>query len=170
MTSPAMVAQFERNHDGKDPHAGIAYAKTMQLCIGSTQDKAACFDLYTQWLEGDVQDKENLLLRALILNLDKTAGDIASAMKVGLDWWGFPLDGLIGSDKKGTGNEYLDQYLKFRGQLMDKFPAGYKVAALDTPEFEMLAALDGSQHPQFGEVRTLCMGEAYAGEPGSSVA
>lgn len=102
MKSPAMVAQFECNHDAKDPQAGIVYAKTMQMCIGSTQDKGACFDLYTQWLDGDVHDKENLLLRALILNLDKTADDIASALKVSLDWRGFPLDGLAGSVGKAT--------------------------------------------------------------------
>jgi hypothetical protein len=74
------------------------------------------------------------------------------------------------SNKKGSGNTYLDDYLKCRGRLIDKFPQGYKVAALDTPEFEMLAALDGSRHPQFAVIETACVGEAFAGDPGSSVA
>lgn len=74
------------------------------------------------------------------------------------------------SDKPSSGNSHLDDYLKCRGKLMDKFPKGYKVAVLDTPAFDMLAAMDGNYHPQFAEIQTACIGEAYSGDPGSSLA
>lgn len=102
MKSSVMTNQFDCTHDAGDPQTGVAYAKTLQLCVASTQDKAACFDLYTDWLQGDVTKKENLLLRALTLNLDKTAADIASALKVSLDWRAFPLDAIVGNFGKAT--------------------------------------------------------------------
>ncbi|MFN4266969.1 MAG: T6SS effector BTH_I2691 family protein [Aquabacterium sp.] len=96
MKSEAMLAQFECNYDVKDPKSGIVFPKTLQLCIGSTQDKAACFDVYSTWLAGDVSDKKNLLLSAMTLNLDKTREEIQKAMQVSLDWRGFPFDALMG--------------------------------------------------------------------------
>lgn len=96
MRSEAMQAQFECNYDVKDPKSGIVFPKTLQLCIGSTQDKAACFDVYSTWLAGDISDKKNLLLSAMTLNLDKTREEIQKAMQVSLDWRGFPFDALMG--------------------------------------------------------------------------
>jgi hypothetical protein len=97
MKHKKMAAAFECNFDATNAECGLAYAKVLQICIGSTQDKAACFDLYTQWLGGDLTDKANLLLRALVLNLDATANDVQAAAKVNLDWRGFPLDQLAGN-------------------------------------------------------------------------
>ena len=102
MRSIAMAAYFECNHDPDSADSGVVYAKSVQLCVGSTQDKSACFDLYTQWLQGDVNDKKNLILGALTLNLDKTRTDIASAAKVSVDKRGLPWDALIGSVGKAT--------------------------------------------------------------------
>ena len=70
----------------------------------------------------------------------------------------------------GSGNDYLDKYLKMRGKLLDKFPKGYKIARTDSRQFEMLAALDGGQHMQFGEIQTAGLGEAMVGDPGASLA
>ena len=102
MESAAMGAYFECCYDSSSADAGVVYAKTVQLCIGGTQDKAACFDLYTKWLQGDVNDKTNLILGALTLNLEKTRKEIADAAKVNLDWRGFPWDGVIGNFGKAT--------------------------------------------------------------------
>ena len=74
------------------------------------------------------------------------------------------------SDKTGTGNEYLVQYLKMRGKLLDKFPKGYRIASLDSPAFDLLASMDGLRHPTFGDVQTAGLGEAFSGDPGSSIA
>lgn len=102
MKSGAMKNQFECTHDSSDAQSGVVYAKTLQLCIAGTQDKAACFDVYVEWLLGDVTKKENLLLKALTLNLDKTAADIAGGLKVSLDWRAFPLDAILGNFGKAT--------------------------------------------------------------------
>lgn len=103
MQSGDMVNHFECNHDPDSVESGIVYAKTVQLCIGSTQDKAACFDVYSKWLEGDVRDQTNLLLGALTLNLDKTRAEIASAAtSVSVDMRGLPWDAMIGNFGKAT--------------------------------------------------------------------
>lgn len=73
-------------------------------------------------------------------------------------------------DKKDTGNAYLDKYLKMRGKLLGKFPKGYRVARLDSAGFEMYAVLDGARSLQFAQIQTAGLGQAMAGDPGSSVA
>jgi hypothetical protein len=97
MKSACMRASFECNYDEKNPHSGLVYSRSLGVCIGSTQDKAACFDLYEDWLNGTIDDKTNLLLRALVLNLDDAEKKVKEALKVSLDWRGFPLDGVVGS-------------------------------------------------------------------------
>ncbi len=97
MKCKAMGAYFECNFDDTNLDSGHAYAVTVSMCIGSTQDKAACFDLYTEWLSADTFAKNNLLLNALVLNLKATKDAIKTAMAQSLDWRGFPLDGLTGS-------------------------------------------------------------------------
>ena len=67
------------------------------------------------------------------------------------------------STKKGSGNKYLDEYLKSRAKLKGKFPKGYTIASV------IGSPLEGN-HPLFGEIQTACVGEAYAGDPGSSIA
>lgn len=73
-------------------------------------------------------------------------------------------------DKKGTGNKYLDTYLKYRGSLREKFPKGYRIAAIDSPAFQMYPSGDDARHPEFGIIRTAGLGEAMAGDPGASLA
>lgn len=97
MKCKVMGAYFECNFDDTDLDSGHAYAMTVSMCLGSTQDKAACFDLYTDWLSADTFEKNNLLLNALVLNLKATKDEIKKAMAQSLDWRGFPLDGLTGS-------------------------------------------------------------------------
>ena len=75
----------------------------------------------------------------------------------------------MGKDK-GTGNKYLDKYLKYRAALREKFPKGYRIAALDTPEFRMYPTDQDAWHPEFGRIYTAGLGEAMAGDPGSSLA
>jgi hypothetical protein len=102
MKSRPMANAFECNYDDTDADCGIVYARAVSACIGSSQDKAACFDLYADWLAGDVEKKSNLLLRALVLNLDKTAKEVKAAVTTNLDWRGFPIDGLVGNFSKAT--------------------------------------------------------------------
>jgi hypothetical protein len=74
------------------------------------------------------------------------------------------------STKKGVGNKYLDTYLQYRGALREKFPKGYRIASMDSTEFQMYPSDENAQHPQFGIIRTAGYGEGMAGEPGTSLA
>lgn len=102
MKSSILQHKMECTHDGVSADSGIAYAKTISLCIAGTQDKGACFDLYTDWLAADVIGKENLLVKALMLNLEKTQKEIQDALKVSLDPRSVPFDGLVGSFTEAT--------------------------------------------------------------------
>ncbi len=68
-----------------------------------------------------------------------------------------------------SGNKFIDRYLTMRGKLLEKFPKGYKVARLDTPQFEIYASLDGGRHIKFGEIETAGLGEAMKGDFGSYI-
>lgn len=74
------------------------------------------------------------------------------------------------SKQTGSGNKYLDTYLKYRAALRKKFPKGYRIAALDTREFQMYPENEDAIHPWFGLIQTAGLGEAMAGDPGSSLA
>jgi hypothetical protein len=69
-----------------------------------------------------------------------------------------------------TGNAYVDKYISIRKAAMGDFPKGYKVARIGTPDFNLLAARDGQVNPNFPLIRTAGLGEAYEGDPGSSLA
>lgn len=94
--SRALKDQFECNHDPADPHSGIAYVVAVALCLEGTQDKNACFDAAFKQLEGAPTDAGNLALRAMLLNQDKLAKQVAS-MDGGLDWRTLPWDQVIGA-------------------------------------------------------------------------
>ena len=74
------------------------------------------------------------------------------------------------SSAKSSGNKYLDDYLKMRAKLIDKFPKGYRIARTDSLAFEMYAALDCARHAQFGEIQTDGLGEAMIGDGGAALA
>jgi hypothetical protein len=71
---------FRCNYDENDPDSGVVYTVTLLICIGGTQNVERSFGLYSKWLKADdFTDKENLLLRALILNQDEYAKIINKA-------------------------------------------------------------------------------------------
>lgn len=115
MRHAQMAAAFECNFDATDAPCGAAYAHTLLLCLGSTQDKAACLDLYSQWLQGSVKDKTNLLLRALALNLDAAAEKIQQAAAATPDWRNFQWDAL----NSGLGDK-LESVLKPQPALIGR--------------------------------------------------
>ena len=88
---------FACNFDEKDVDNGVAYVLALSVCIGNSQDKAACFDLYKDWLGADKFEQSNLLLNAYALNLDVAKKKLQEAANVNLDWRGFSWDGLAGS-------------------------------------------------------------------------
>lgn len=71
---------------------------------------------------------------------------------------------------KETGNKHLDAYLKIRNKVRDDFPKGYTVARLDTQHLDIVLPNDGREYPGFAEIQTAGLGEAYADDPGASIA
>ncbi|MBI5925449.1 MAG: hypothetical protein HY836_07585 [Aquabacterium sp.] len=70
---------------------------------------------------------------------------------------------------KESGNKHLDAYLKMRNKVRNDFPKGYTVARLDSSHLDIILPNDGREHPDFAGVQTVGIGEAYAGDPGSSL-
>lgn len=93
MESDCLNAVLEHNFDPEDPESGAAYTATVTLCIGSSQDKGACFDLYSEWLEAESDN--NPLRRALAYNQDSIRQEIAAAITPGTTWEGVPWDKLV---------------------------------------------------------------------------
>lgn len=104
MKSLHMAAYFECNYDPADADSGAAYTTTLTLCIGATQDKTACFDVYADWLMGDITDKTNLLLRGLVLNQDEVANIIASGSANVTNPKLLPWEAMIGNVGKMVGH------------------------------------------------------------------
>lgn len=109
MTGVRLAASFECNFDENDIDNGVAYAGLLTLCLAGTQDKKACFDVYVDWLCGDITDKTNLLLRALGLNYEPTAQHIHAAMQARVSWETLPWDGLISAYQAVTSQMHNGQ-------------------------------------------------------------
>jgi hypothetical protein len=71
MQSNLLSNKLDCTHDGKDALSGDVFAETLQRCIAATQQISGCADVYLQWLKGDITEKTNLLLRALVLRQDE---------------------------------------------------------------------------------------------------
>ena len=115
MKSQHMAVYFECNYDPTDADSGAAYTATLTLCIGATQDKKACLDVYADWLMGDITDKTNLLLRGLILNQDEVANIIASGSANVTNPKLLPWDAMIGNVGKA-----LDHVIEGKPDLLGK--------------------------------------------------
>jgi hypothetical protein len=102
MSSTRMANYFICNFDESDPHSGLVYLETLSMCIGATQDKKACFDIYAKWLGGSVTDRHNLLLRGLVLNQKTIAEIIAKGAANSTDPRSLPWDAMIGNFGKTT--------------------------------------------------------------------
>ncbi|SFZ74943.1 T6SS effector BTH_I2691 family protein [Chitinimonas taiwanensis] len=115
MKSKRLAASFQGNFDAKDANSGVVYTECLSLCLGATQDKKACFDLYSEWLDGDLNDKSNLILRALLLNLDNAAEIVTKGTQVSVDPRGLPWDGMIGNVGKA-----MDHVLAGKPDILGK--------------------------------------------------
>ncbi|KAA3655469.1 MAG: hypothetical protein DWQ11_00775 [Proteobacteria bacterium] len=139
MRSTIMAATMACHYDDEDVDSGLAYALNIGMCIGGTQDKAVCFDLYADWLNGTPTDKGNLILRALVLNQQRTAEQIDSATQASLDWRSLPFSSIVDAFAKST-----DKVLKGQPDALGRV----LVAPLLGPISKMLGeAADGKLRP-----------------------
>lgn len=95
LESEAMANVFACNYDEANMRSGEAYTGAVMLCIGNTQDKPVCFELYKTWLEGSPDDQKNLLLRALGFNQQDVLAAAAKASSSGVDPWNLSWPSLI---------------------------------------------------------------------------
>ncbi|WP_321817339.1 MULTISPECIES: T6SS effector BTH_I2691 family protein [unclassified Paraburkholderia] len=98
---------FDCNFDPAVVASGIVYTTVFGQCIAGTQDKRCSADLYNQWLQGDLTDKRNILLRALCLHQDAQAKAIQSAAQSSVTWAELPWDKLM-----SIGKTTFDQLLE----------------------------------------------------------
>ncbi|MFT3858954.1 MAG: hypothetical protein QM742_16130 [Aquabacterium sp.] len=104
----------------------------------------------------------------------KSEGDVIRFLNNGLslaeDLPSLMLDVNQRKEVKDTGNAHLNAYLNMRNKVRHDFPKGYQVVRLDTPHLDIVLPADGREHPAFAVFKTAELGEAYASDPGVSVA
>jgi hypothetical protein len=114
--SDPIANYFDCNFDVKVVSSGLVYTIVFGQCIAGTQDKKCSADLYTDWLQGSLTDKRNLLLRAVCLNQDVLAKDVEEASKSAVTWAGLSWDKLLGIGKT-VSDELLDSQKGEVGRL-----------------------------------------------------
>jgi hypothetical protein len=77
---------FEHNFDPANIPNGFAYQGLVALCFEDMADKKPFTSQCETWFKGAVDDKANLLLRALTLNNDAFAAKVVAAAGAPLDW------------------------------------------------------------------------------------
>ena len=95
MQRESMAHYFECNFDPKNLQSGAVYANVLSQCISTTSDKKACFDVYEKWLQGDANDRKNLLLCAFQFNNDEIKAAVQSAASNSVSYATLPWDKLI---------------------------------------------------------------------------
>jgi len=86
---------FECNYDPSSAPCGVVYTNIVTSCLAGTQDKACCDELYAELLQGNFQDKKNILLRASIFNQSALADSIEGASRIALDSRQIPWDSVF---------------------------------------------------------------------------
>ncbi len=79
MQSNLLANTLDCTHDGRDVLSGDVFAETLQRCMSATQQIAGCAEVYSRWLKGDIGERTNLLLRALVLRQDELIDAMAAA-------------------------------------------------------------------------------------------
>jgi hypothetical protein len=95
MKSKELGDYFECNYDPLHAESGAVFTATLTHCIAATEEKQACANLYQEWLKGDIADKRNLLLRAMILNQNLTANAVRDAVSVSISLRQIPWDNIF---------------------------------------------------------------------------
>jgi len=100
MKSRELASYFECNYDPKNSDSGAVYTQVFIDCITDTQHKKCCADLYEEWLDSDIAERSNILLRAFILNQSKTAEEIKKATTVQVALAQLPWDNILAVHNK----------------------------------------------------------------------
>lgn len=153
MQDSSTTDYFDFNFDAANLANGFAYQALLSLCIEEMADKKAFIALAEKLLPGDVLDRKNLLLRALVVNNDEFANKVVSAASAPLDWrtpgWenvgGWFKEALAAVDKaayeswaagKGPADATARLFVNMAGPLVRFF-----APQLDNPSLQARTAL-----------------------------
>jgi hypothetical protein len=103
MQSSSLQNYFRCNFDNRDAGSGVAYTHTFNKCIVATEDKLACARLYDSWLQGSPGDKHNLLMRALVTNMEAVAREVHKVAVGDFDIRQIPWDNILSIHKESLG-------------------------------------------------------------------
>lgn len=95
MKSEEMASYFECNFDPNNADSGVVYTQVVANCVADTSDKKACADLYESWLNGDISEKRNILLRAFVFNQELTIEAVKNASTVSIGLGQIPWDNIF---------------------------------------------------------------------------
>jgi hypothetical protein len=79
LTGPQLGTVFAWDYHEHDPVTGIKYTELFQSCIVNSADRTAVLEAVTHWANGKVTDRDNLLLRSMIINHQPSAEKAAEA-------------------------------------------------------------------------------------------
>ena len=152
MTSAAMTSYFHCNFDPEKPESGAVYLNVFTRCVTGTQDKVACFNVYHEWISGDVADSDNLLLRAMVLNQKIVADAIVKATTVAVDARSLPLDNVFAiysTAVKRVGDGGAEAASRLLVQVTGPFARAIGKVLDGTAHFRQLVMLTGliAGHP-----------------------
>jgi hypothetical protein len=102
MKSDGLSAQFVCNFDVEDLECGIVYTALFLQCTELTHDIPSCRVLHEEWLDGDIGNGKNLLLRAMVHNNDALANAVKNAAKEGIGLSQVPWDNLFALHASAT--------------------------------------------------------------------
>lgn len=104
MKSSVLINHFIHNFDTKDIRSGMDYIQTVNYSIAGMQDKIATSLYFSTLLQGNTNDYNNILARALVLNQDKMSSLLDDSMQSSGDFWTKPWNGLADGFKDTFGS------------------------------------------------------------------
>lgn len=139
MKSQRMRDYCQTHYDVYEAESGLVYTRMVERCIGGVQDKGACEAILQEWLKGNVTDKDNLVLRALVMNQDKLAQAVVEATKSGVSISWDTLLGVFSTELERVKDGHQDVLVRFLAQIM-----GSVVTVLEETGSKPLLAIKGA--------------------------
>lgn len=150
MESDCLEGYLNGNHDDANADSGVAFAGTVAMCIGGSQDKGACFDLYKEWLKADSND--NPLQKAFAYNQKSIRDEVRQAITPSVSWKTVPWDALAGVFGQAVGQRLSGQagvMTQLIGQVLGPIEAVAGHAASSGKVYGSLAMLGAIKQQPF---------------------
>lgn len=96
MKSDCMAQHMQCTHDPADASSGAAFTAGLCAAMEHTWDILPCYEQYLAWIKEGGSASQNLVMRAVALNLDTLAEAINKADKPSLESRAFPTDAVFG--------------------------------------------------------------------------